>query len=147
VNKFFIIGIIVIGVIVLAGATFYFSGNKSNSSATLGAETENKISHMTPTDFQKAINSGEYTLIDIRTEEEYASGHISGAAQIDFYQTQEFSAYLDSLDKSKEYLIYCRSGNRSGQALNIMQDKGFSDASDLAGGISAWIGAGLPIEK
>ena len=105
------------------------------------------FTHMTPTDFQKAIASGEYELIDIRTAEEYGAGHIAGAKQIDFYQTQEFNSYLDSLDKNKKYLVYCRSGNRSNQALNMMESKGFTNASDLAGGISAWTGANLPIEQ
>ena len=144
-NKFFIIGIVILGILALAGTTFYLSGN--NQSSLSNNKTETNFTHMTPTNFQKAISTGAYKLIDIRTEEEYAAGHIKGASQIDFYQTQKFNSYLDSLDKNQKYLIYCRSGNRSGQALNIMQEKGFINASDLAGGISTWIGAGLPIEK
>jgi len=144
-NKFFIIGIVILGVLVLAGTTFYLSGN--NQSSLSDNKAEANFTHMTPADFQKAISSGEYKLIDIRTEEEFAAGHIKGASQVDFYQTEKFNSYLDSLDKNQKYLIYCRSGNRSGQALEIMKKKGFLNASDLAGGISTWIGAGLPIEK
>lgn len=119
--------------------------NQNQNNDILGAESN--VSHMAPNDFKSAIETGEFTLIDIRTTEEYASGHIQGAEQNDFYQTQEFSNYLDTLDKNKKFLIYCRSGNRSGQALNIMKSKGFSNVSDLAGGISSWSNTGLPIEN
>jgi rhodanese-related sulfurtransferase len=142
-NKFFIIGFVIIGIGILAGATFYLSRNSSITPSS--QKTETNFTHMAPTDFQKAISSGEYKLIDIRTEEEYAAGHIKDAEQNDFYQTEKFNSYLETLDKNQKYLIYCRSGNRSGQALEIMKQKGFLNASDLAGGISKWTGAGLPI--
>ena len=100
-----------------------------------------------PADFQKALASGEYTLLDIRTIEEYNEGHLKDAIQKDFYLTDSFTQYLQSLDKNKKYLIYCRSGNRSGKALTQMKGMGFTNVADLEGGIGAWTAANLPLEK
>jgi len=91
--------------------------------------------------------SGEYKIIDIRTEEEYAVGHLVNASQIDYYKTDVFKNYLDTLDKNAKYLIYCRSGNRSRNAMEIMRNKGFKNVADLAGGITAWTTQGLPVVK
>lgn len=96
-------------------------------------------------EFKKMADSGEHKLLDIRTAEEYASGHLAGADQIDFYQTEKFNQYLQSLDKKASYLVYCRSGNRSGKAVEIMKSMGFANVSELSGGINAWTTAGLPL--
>ena len=105
------------------------------------------ISSLPPQQFHQELTTNNATLIDIRTIDEYKAGHLQGAKQIDYYQTQTFSDYLDSLDKNKKYLIYCRSGNRTGKTLTIMKQKGFTNVSDLAGGYNAWVAAELPIEK
>ncbi len=103
--------------------------------------------HLSPQEFHKELSSGKYQLIDIRTYEEYIDGHIKGAVQQDYYQTEEFRKYLESLDKNKSYLIYCRSAKRSGAALDIMKEMGFTDVKDLEGGYNAWISQDLPTEK
>lgn len=104
-------------------------------------------SHLTPDQFNSGLSSGKYTLLDIRTAEEYQAGHLVNAKQIDYYQTQQFSDYLDALNKDNKYLIYCRTGHRSGLALQIMQNKGFKNVSDMAGGYNAWVAENLTIEK
>ncbi len=104
-------------------------------------------SHIAPQLFNSALASGEYTLLDIRTAEEHQAGHLKNAKQIDYYQTQQFSDYLDTLDKNGKYLIYCRTGHRSGLALTIMQNKGFKNVSDMDGGYNAWLAENLAIEK
>lgn len=103
--------------------------------------------HVSPSGFKQALESGEYKLIDVRTEEEYKQGHVKNSTQKDYYKTQKFSDYLDSIDKNEKYLIYCRSGKRSSMALKIMKEKGFKNVSDLAGGYSAWATFGYPTEK
>ena len=97
--------------------------------------------------FKAMADSGEYKIIDVRTEEEYAGGHLANAAQIDFYKTDVFKNYLGTLDKNAKYLIYCRSGNRSRNAMEVMRNKGFISVADLAGGITAWEAQGLPVVK
>ncbi|GAB3199622.1 rhodanese-related sulfurtransferase [Pontibacter aydingkolensis] len=81
-------------------------------------------------------NSSNAELLDVRTAGEYNSGSIQGAKNLDFLSGQ-FQAALNSLDKDKEYYVFCRSGNRSGSACNLLADKGIK-AYNLAGGVGAW---------
>lgn len=83
-------------------------------------------------------------ILDVRTIEEFGEGHIEGAELLDFYRA-DFADQLDQLDKDQPYLIYCRSGNRSGQTLAIMEDLGFTDVADVDGGVLAWADAGLDL--
>lgn len=85
------------------------------------------------------------TILDIRTPDEFSTGHIAGAANLDFYEPQ-FGAELDALDKDQPYLVYCRSGNRSASAIETMKSLGFTEVYELDGGIVSWVGAGLPVE-
>ena len=63
---------------------------------------------------------------------------------VDFYAA-DFAEQLAALDTDVPYLVYCRSGNRSGQALGVMEQLGFASAVDVDGGIVAWADAGLPV--
>jgi rhodanese-related sulfurtransferase len=69
-----------------------------------------------------------------------AEGIIPNAIHIDIYKGQGFIYKLEELDKSKNYYVYCRSGNRSGQACRIMEQLGFENAYNLEGGILQWTG-------
>ena len=73
-------------------------------------------------------------LIDVRTSSEFNSGHIEKAINIDF-NNSDFKSEIGKLDKSLTYFIYCRSGNRSGNALQIMKNMGINSIYDLNGGI------------
>lgn len=106
-----------------------------------------QVSSLTPSQFNELLQTNKYLLLDIRTADEYAAGHLKNAQQIDYYQTQAFSDYLDKLDKNAKYLIYCRTGKRSSAALQIMQSKGFEDVTELLGGYNAWVTVGLPISR
>lgn len=83
-------------------------------------------------------------IIDIRTPGEFAAGHLEGAELIDFYQP-DFADRVAALDRDTPYVIYCRSGNRSGQARALFDELGFADVVDVDGGIAAWQQAGLPL--
>ncbi|MEC8458766.1 MAG: rhodanese-like domain-containing protein [Bacteroidota bacterium] len=85
-------------------------------------------------------------LLDVRTDNEFAQGHLRGAQQIDFYMN-DFSNALEKLDKDQPVFIYCRSGNRSGKTAQQMKAMGFSEVYNLEGGISAWSKRGKPIAK
>lgn len=84
-------------------------------------------------------------LLDVRTDREFAMGHIRGAAQIDFYRDY-FREELAKLDPNAPVYVYCRSGNRSGQAAKMMKSMGFKTVYNLEGGIGAWARK-QPIEK
>lgn len=81
-------------------------------------------------------NSKQPVLIDVRTAGEFASGSIPGAKNIDL-MSADFKKVIASLDKSRNYFLFCRSGNRSAQACDIMADQGFN-VYNLKGGIGAW---------
>lgn len=90
-----------------------------------------------------ADDSAEVVL-DIRTPEEYDQGIIEGAVNIDFYEPT-FADDLDALDKDAHYVVYCRSGNRSGQAMSTFADLGFTNVTEISGGIASWYESGLPV--
>jgi rhodanese-related sulfurtransferase len=79
-------------------------------------------------------------ILDVRTEQEIEEGYIPNAKHIDIYLGQGFVEELEKLDKSKNYYVYCRSGNRSGQACAIMDSLGFGNAYNLQGGFMNWQG-------
>lgn len=134
-------------IIVLIGLIFTISYIENSNINTLRTVVIKAFSDLTPVQFNQAIDSGKYKLIDVRTMDEYKAGHIKGAKEEDFYQTDAFSKYLDILDKNGKYLIYCHTGRRSGLTLGLMQQKGFKNVYDLAGGFSAWESSNLPVEK
>ena len=91
----------------------------------------------------KVAEAGVITL-DVRTPIEFAEGHIEGARLIDF-QSGNFENEISALDKNATYAVYCRSGNRSGQAVKVMQDAGFTSVFNMNGGVIDWANAGLPL--
>lgn len=95
---------------------------------------------------QYKASETQFVLLDIRTLGEFQQGHIEGASQLDFYG-KGFRTELAKLDKNLPYLIYCRSGNRSGQSLRVMRELGFTNVQDLAGGINSWLGSGKKLVK
>jgi phage shock protein E len=146
-KKIILLGILVTVILVSAGVIYKLSNPSCCNASNTNSAEFNLSAHASPPDFKKAIESGKYKLIDIRTIAEFNAGHINKATQTDFYQTKDFHNYLDSLDKKGKYLIYCHTGNRSGQALKITQEKGFTNVSDLSGGINAWISYGFSVVK
>lgn len=90
------------------------------------------------------LDDPTFVILDIRTPQEIAQGHLPEAAFMDFY-APSFRDDLAQLDRSKTYLIYCRTGNRTGQAYAIMEELGFEKVYDMGGGITQWIALGYPI--
>lgn len=85
-------------------------------------------------------NDKNAVVLDVRTDAEVADGIIPNAIHIDIYKGQDFIDEIEALDKDKNYYVYCRSGNRSGQACAIMDQLGFENAYNLEGGILEWEG-------
>ena len=95
-------------------------------------------------EFSQKITEPGVIVLDVRTPEEFASGHIEGALNIDF-NSGNFANEITRLNPSETYAVYCRSGSRSGQAASIMHKAGFHDVSNLNGGVIDWTDAGLPL--
>lgn len=101
-------------------------------------DSQTIFSSISPSKFAEKYETGDYKVIDVRTPEEHRAGAIFPDAKlIDFYAA-DFQTQLSELDKNQPYLIYCRSGNRTGQTLAIMKSLGFMEVHDLKGGKNAW---------
>ena len=74
--------------------------------------------------------AGTSFTIDVRTPEEFRDGHLKGARNIDVLASG-FDAEISRLDKKAAYKLYCRSGKRSGKALEVMRAKGFTSLENL----------------
>lgn len=91
------------------------------------------------------LDDPDVVILDIRTPEEVAEARLPGdVVNIDFYEP-DFQDQLAALDPDASYVMYCRTGNRSGTARGILSQLGFSDVVDIDGGIVGWSEAGLPI--
>jgi rhodanese-related sulfurtransferase len=93
---------------------------------------------------QNNSENQNFIILDIRTQEEYESEHIKNSVMIDFY-SDNFENELNKLDKNKTYLIYCRTGRRTGITLDIMEELGFLQVYNMAGGITQWKTMGYPV--
>jgi rhodanese-related sulfurtransferase len=91
---------------------------------------------------QELVGGGEAELIDTRREYEWEAGHLAGASRIEM---NDLTGEADSIPKDRPVIFYCRSGNRSGMAAAAFREAGY-DAHNMAGGILAWVDAGLPLE-
>ncbi len=81
-----------------------------------------------------------FVILDVRTEREFASGHIHQAENIN-YLSKDFRAKVNHLPKDKTYLVYCRSGIRSQKAMEIMKSLGYKKIYNLKSGINGWVKA------
>ena len=106
---------------------------------------ETNVTHINVAEAQKLIADKKVVVLDIRTPEEFAAGHIAGATNINF-RAADFEKALTALDKKQTYVLHCASGNRSTQALPTFNKLGFSSVCHLDGGIKAWQKAKLPVE-
>ena len=100
---------------------------------------------LSPQKFEKAISGENVQLLDVRTHDEYMSGYLSNAMQADWNNREEFTERIQALDKSKPVYIYCLSGGRSAAAQKWMLENGFTNVTNLKGGINAWKQAHLSV--
>lgn len=111
-----------------------------------GCAADDGIEVINAEEFAEAVKSDTTAvIIDVRTAEEYAEGHLEGALNIDIKNEAEFDNCIKDLKKSCTYYVYCRSGRRSHKAATKIQAAGFK-AIDMEGGIIAWKDAKLPVE-
>ncbi len=118
-----------------------------------GTKGDKKASSETKIDHASAVQAAELmkkdsaiVVLDIRTPEEYGTGHIPKSINIDF-KSDNFAAELKKLDSSKTYLVHCRSGGRSTSSLKTFKKLGFTHIIHLDGGMMDWGKEQLPVEK
>ena len=84
------------------------------------------------------IQDTDYILVDVRTIDEYESGHIQNAINFDFY-SESFQKEILSLEKNSSIILYCRTQNRSSKAANFLKENGYKEISVIEGGITSWV--------
>lgn len=99
------------------------------------------------TTFEQKMKTPGIQILDVRTAGEYQGGHFNNSLQANWLDQKEFADRVQHIDKSKPVLVYCASGVRSAEAMNWMKQNGFTDVSNLRGGISAWRMEGKPLES
>jgi len=102
------------------------------------------FTQLTPESYQRMLEEKGGEVIDVRTPEEFAAGHLAGARLSD-WRSGDFATEMQQWDKSKTYYLYCASGNRSGQALEKMKEAGFQKVYNL-GAYPALKQAGVAVE-
>ena len=111
-----------------------------------GCSTSSTAMDLSVSEFSSKVTEAGIITLDVRTPSEFNEGHIEGASLIDF-QSGNFENEIASLDKNQTYAIYCRSGNRSGEAVKVMTEAGFTKIYNLDGGVIDCASAGLPLVK
>jgi len=99
---------------------------------------------LTPAEAQALVAEGKAVLVDVREDSEWRAGHIPGAVHLPL---SRFAQGTGRLPRDRRVILYCLSGNRSGRALGECARLGLAVDSHVAGGISAWQRAGLPVER
>jgi rhodanese-related sulfurtransferase len=105
-----------------------------------------KHEHIKTDEFKNRMEEGGYEIVDLRTPVEFEAGHLEGAYNIDF-TASDIHDKISKLDKEKKYLLYCRTGNKSGQTLDIMKEKEFVEVYNMLGGINEWNDEGYDVVK
>lgn len=96
--------------------------------------------------FENGMAKKDAQILDVRTPEEFNQGHLSNAMHANWNEKDEFIRRIEALDKDVPVYIYCLSGRRSAEAANLMREKGFSQVTELQGGINAWKQGGKHLE-
>ncbi len=92
------------------------------------------------------INRRDALVIDVRENDEFASGHIVNSRHIPLAQLADHLKAIEKY-KTRPIIVNCRSGNRAAGAIGILRKNGFNEVFTLRGGILAWVQAGMPLEK
>ena len=118
--------------------TFFFA-------SLFSCQNQTSLEYITVYEFYEQREQMDVVILDVRTPVEVEQGNIPGAIHMDYYD-DNFQQELEKLDKTKAYLVYCKSGGRSNDAAVRMVELGFSKIYDLEGGITAWLEAGYELE-
>lgn len=114
--------------------------------AAAGSAVTNVTVGKSQTLMKERAGKPDFVILDVRTPEEFAEGHIVGAVNLDV-QAKDFEKKLRALDRKKSYLVYCRTGNRSRKATVAMEALGFRSIFHMNEGIVKWKQQNLPLTR
>ena len=120
------------------------------TSVCMASEDKAALQTISPRHFKALLDrhqgDPDVVLLDVRTPKEFEDGHIEGALLFDYYSS-DYVKRLQVLDRGKTYLIYCRSGNRSGKSLAIFEKLGFRRAYHMDSGVIGWSREKYPLVR
>lgn len=96
--------------------------------------------------FELMESHTKIAILDVRPHMDYERGHVPGAKNLD-YNGHQFQSKVEKLDKTKPYIIYCKSGVRGGYFMEKMRESGFTGAYNILGGFAAWKVSKLPLVR
>jgi rhodanese-related sulfurtransferase len=117
------------------------AADKPATKATAEASATKRFRNIDVAEWEKLRKDASVVVLDVRTAEEFADGHMPGAINLDI-RGGKFAETLAGLDKSKTYLVHCAVGGRSAKACGQMDGMKFDKVLNLSGGITAWEAAG-----
>lgn len=145
-----------IGLLIIIGFVFLSCENSTESIQVSDMDSINTVEvnsveadgiiNVSADEFRNLISTGSGIVLDVRTPEETAQGHIDNASIINFYD-EDFESKINLMQKDKEIYIYCRSGARSFAAAEVLERNGFNVVYNLEGGLMSWENSGHPITE
>jgi rhodanese-related sulfurtransferase len=126
--------------VILTAIFSHSCASKGSENTSAQSQEDGGIKTLLSSDFSTQEKDTNTLVIDVRSPEEVADGFIPGTDLFINFFDGNFQDQLQKLDKTKTYIVYCHSGNRSAKAANVMQQLGFTTIYNLQGGISSWTG-------
>lgn len=129
--------------IILLGVNIFACSSQQQASDVKTSAVKN----MDPGEASNLLaNNHDIIIIDVRTPAEFNAGHIKGAKNINIADS-DFQSQIEKLNRDSTYFVYCRTGHRSGMAVNLMQQLNFKSIYHLQHGITEWVAEGKPVVK
>ncbi len=132
--------------VLLPGAVAGCASGPTTATAGAGAPASSGPLRVDVAEFAEVISSPAVQVIDVRTPEEFAVGHIAGAVNLPV-RAPDFADRVAGLDRGATYAVYCRSGNRSQPAVAAMRDAGITAIYELTSGTNGWSAAGRALTQ
>ena len=109
-------------------------------------QQKNAVRKVDVNEFEKLWKDKKNVVLDVRTDKEFAAGHIPGALNLNFHGT-DFEKKVSALNKDRTYLVHCAAGVRSAKDCEVMTRLGFANLVDLPSGFKGWEKAGKPVQR
>lgn len=143
------VGVVVLAAVVvgIAFVSQRFSNEVSGQQAELVNVNANTLSPEEANNLVRANKSNKkFVILDVRTPEEFAEEHIENARNLSF-DAENFKSEINKLHRNQKYLVYCKTGGKSGKTVNMMRENGLKEIYYLQGGLAKWKEANLPLTK
>jgi rhodanese-related sulfurtransferase len=141
-----LVALLVFGAMPVAFTTIATAGETAATTASAPAPAAVAVAPMSQEALldHQSSHPDHLFVLDVRTPQEYAEGHVPGAVNV---PQEQLASRLAEVPKDKDVVIYCRSGRRSALAADVLAANGYSRLSHLEGDMNAWVAKGRPVAK